>query len=195
MESRKVRIIFIYFIIYRNKEKTKISDDAPQWFDVLPEWKKKQYYEYISKNETTLNILSKQQNWITFNSKTKDRRYPLEKNIQTEKETTSKIMPEWMESKYDKCMKKDDFKLVEYYPTKQKAKQLLSYVDKDLNPSKIKVPAYNKMKSIFSYCDFRNNVMTKKQHEYYDSKVNKLPKHFLEWDDGTKFNPKFKRDK
>ena len=51
------------------------------------------------------------------------------------------------------------------------------------------------MKSIFSYYDIRNNVMTKKQPEYYDSKVNKLPKHFLEWDDGTKFNPKFKRDK
>ena len=29
-------------------------------------------------------------------------------------------MPEWMESKYNKCMKQDDFKLVEYYPNKQK---------------------------------------------------------------------------
>ena len=105
----EIRIIFIYFIIYINKEKTKISDDSPQWFDVLP--KKKQYNEYISKNETTLNILSKQQNWITVNSKTKDRRYLLEKNIQTEKETTSKIMSDWMESKYHKCMKKYDFKV------------------------------------------------------------------------------------
>ena len=80
-------------------------------------------------------------------------------------------MPEWMESKYNKCMKQDDFKLVEYYPTKQKPKQLLSYVDKDLNPSKIKPPEYNKMKSIFSYFDFRNNVMTKQQHEYYHLKL------------------------
>jgi len=151
--------------------------------------------DYIAKNETTLNILSKHQNWITVNSKTKDRRHPLEKNIQTEKETTSKIMPEWMESKYKYCKKEDDFKLVEYYPTKQKAKQLLSYVDKDLNPSKIKPPEYNKMKSIFSYCDFRNNVLTKKQHEYYDSKVSQSPKQFYNWDDGTKFNPKYKRDK
>jgi len=104
-------------------------------------------------------------------------------------------MPEWMESKYKYCKKEDDFKLVEYYPTKQKAKQLLSYVDKDLNPSKIKPPEYNKMKSIFSYCDFRNNVLTKKQHEYYDSKVSQSPKQFYNWDDGTKFNPKYKRDK
>ena len=100
-----------------------------------------------------------------------------------------------MESKYNKCLKQDDFKLIEYYPTKQKAKQLLSYVDKDLNPSKIKPPQFNKMKSIFNYCDFRNNVMTKQQHEYYDSKVSQLPKQFLQWDDGTKFDPKYKRDK
>ena len=37
--------------------------------------------------------------------------------------------------------------------------------------------------------------MTKQQHEYYDSKVNQLPKQFLQWDDGTKFDPKYKRDK
>ena len=188
--------LFIYKIInYRSKEKTKISEEAPEWFDVFPKWKKKQYDDFISKNETTLNILSKHQNWITVNSKTKDRCHPLEKNIQTEKETTSRIMPEWMESKYNDCIKKDDFKLVEYYPTKQKAKQLLIYVDKELNPSKIKPPDYNKMRSIFSYCDFRNNVLTKKQHEYYDSKVNHSPKQFLSWDDQTKFNPKYKRDK
>lgn len=100
-----------------------------------------------------------------------------------------------MESKFNDCPLKNEFKLVEYYPIKQKSKQLLTYVDKDLNPSKIKPPKYNKMKSIFSYCDFRNNVLTKQQHEYYDSKVSQLPKKFLNWDDGTKFNPKYKRDK
>ena len=67
-----------------------------------------------------MSILSKQKYWITVDSKTKDRRHPLEKNIQTEKETTSKIMPEWMESKYNDCLLKEDFKIVEYYPTKQK---------------------------------------------------------------------------
>ncbi len=100
-----------------------------------------------------------------------------------------------MESKYNDCKLKDEFKLVDYYPTKQKAKQLLVYVDRELNPSKIKPPEFNKSKSIFSYNDFRNNVLTKEQHEYYDSKVNQMPKQFLCWDDGTKFNPKYKRDK
>ena len=70
-----------------------------------------------------------------------------------------------------------------------------SDVDKELNPSKVKPPDYNPMKSVFSYCDFRNNVLTKEQHEYFDSKVSQLPKQFLNWDDGTKFNPRYRRDK
>ena len=55
-------------------------------------------------------------------------------------------------------------------------------------------PLSDKNKSIFSYGDFRNNVVTKAQHIYYDSKVSQVPKRFLSWDDKTKFNPKFKKD-
>ena len=109
-------------------------------------------------------------------------------------ETTSKIMPEWMESKYKSCKKEDDFKLVEYYPTKQKAKQLLSYVDKDLNPSKIKSVDFYPRRSIFSFGDFRNNVLTKKEKDIYDAKVSQKPKKFFDWDDGKVFNPKYKKD-
>ena len=100
-----------------------------------------------------------------------------------------------MESRHKQNKKEDDFKLVDFYPIKQKPKQLLVYVDKDLNPSKIKPLKYNKLKSVFSYGDFRNNVLTKKQQEYYDSQVSQLPKQFLKWDDGIKFNPKLKKDK
>lgn len=142
-----------------------------------------------------MHILSRQRDWITVNSKTKDRKHPLEKMVHTNKETTSKIMPKFMEVKYKEFKQKDNFKLVEYYPTKQKAKQLLSLVDIDLNPSKIKPPEINPKKSVFSYCDFRNNVLTKKEHEFYDSKVSQSPKKFFDWDDGIKFNPKYKRDK
>ena len=100
-----------------------------------------------------------------------------------------------MEPRYKQNKKEDDFKLVEFYPIKQKAKQLLLYVDKDLNPLGFKPLKYNKNKSVFSYGDFRNNVLTKKQCEYYDSRVSQLPKRFFNRDDGIKFNPKFKRDK
>ena len=43
----------------------KISKNAPEWFNVFPDWKIKQYKDYIAKNEDTINVLSKHQNWIT----------------------------------------------------------------------------------------------------------------------------------
>ena len=171
------------------------SNDAPDWFNIIPTWKIDQYNDYVGQNETTLNVLSKHQNWMTVDSKSKDRRHPLEKMIHTNKETTSKIMPRWMESKYKDSKLVDKFKLVEYYPQKFKIKQLLTYVDKDLNPSKIRPPEYFPCKSVFSYFDFRNNVLTRKQADYYNSQVNKLPKYFFKWEDNTKFNPKYKKYK
>ena len=83
----------------------------------------------------------------------------------------------------------DKFKLVEYYPQKFKIKQVLTYVDKDLNPSKIKPPEYYPCKSVFSYTDFRNNVLTRKQADYYNSKVNQLPKEFTR--DGVHLLPQY----
>ena len=109
-------------------------------------------------------------------------------------EETSKIMPKWMEIKHKTCKKEDDFKSIEYYPIKQKCTKLMAFVDKDINPPKNKNINYNKNKSVFSYGDFRNNVVTKQQHEYYDSKVSQIPKKFFDWDDKKKFNPKYKKD-
>ena len=45
----------------------------------MPDWKIKQYRDYIGKNEDTINILSKHQNWITTSPLTNDRRHPFEK--------------------------------------------------------------------------------------------------------------------
>lgn len=89
---------------------------------------------------------------------------------------------------------KEVFRSVEYYnPLKQKPKKMMAFVDKDLNPKK-KKEDYNPERSIFCYNDFRNNVNTKKQAEIEDRKVSQLPKKFFDWDDGKKFNPKYKKD-
>ena len=109
-------------------------------------------------------------------------------------EETSKMMPKWMEIKHKYNKKEENFKSIEYYPIKQKCKKQMAFVDKDINPSKNKILDYDKNKSVFSYGDFRNNVTTKKEHEYYDKKVNQKPKKFFDWNDGKKFNPKFKKD-
>ena len=171
-----------------------MSKNAPEWFNILPDWKIEQYKEYLAKNEDTINILSKHQNWITTSPRTYDRKHPLEKKKALNMEETSKIMPKWMEIKHKINQKEEDFKSIEYYPIKQKCKKLMAFVDKDINPPKNKILSYDKNKSIFSYGDFRNNVVTKKDQEFYDKKVSQTPKKFFDWNDGKKFNPKYKKD-
>ena len=160
----------------------------------MPDWKIKQFKDYIARNEDTISVFSKHQSWITTSPLTNDRRHPFEKQKASNIET-SKIMPKWMEIKFKGMKKEENLKSVEYYPIRQKCKKQMVFVDKELNPKKIRPINYDKNKSIFSYGDFRNNVVTKPEHIYYDSKVSKSPKKFFDWDDKTKFNPKFKRDK
>ena len=103
-------------------------------------------------------------------------------------------MPKWMEIKHKNLKKSENFKWAEYFPIKQKAKKLIVFVDKELNPSKIKKVDYNPSRSVFSYGDFRNNVLTKTEKDLFDSKVSQKPRKFFDWADGKRFNPKYKKD-
>ena len=170
--------------------RTKVSNDAPEWFDVCPDWKIKKFEEEMAKKNDTISVFSRYQNWITVTPKNKDRRHALEKVKATNMEESSNIMPKWMVSNH-KGKLNENFKRVEYYPIKQKAKGLMVWVDKDINDKK---NINNPEKSIFSYMDFRNNVVTKKDADYYGGMVPQVPKKFFDWDDGKRFNPKYKKD-
>ena len=63
-------------------------------------------------------------------------------------------------------------------------------VDKDINEKSNTNPE----KSIFSFMDFRNNIFTKKEAEYYGSVIQQVSKKFFDWDDGKIYNPKYKND-
>ena len=182
--------------IYKSShtDNKKISENAPEWFHIFPDWKMEQYKKYLAKNEDTINIISKHQSWLTTSPKTFDRKRPLEKKKVLNVEETSQIMPKWMQIKHKKSKKEDSFKSTKYYPIKQKTKKMMIFVDKDINPPKNRKLNYNKNRSIFSYGDFRHNVITEKQHKYYDSKVSQEPKKFFDWDDKKRFNPKSKKD-
>jgi hypothetical protein len=196
VERREVSNKFIYFINilkYRNYL-TKTSKDAPDWFNVVPSWKAEQFKKYLENNEDTINIISKHQNWITISPRSMDRKHPLEKMKAENMEVTSKIMPKWMEIKHKKAKRLENLKVAEYFPLKQKAKKLIVFVDKDLNPSKLKSIDYDPKRSIFSFGDFRHNIMTKNEKDIYDAKVSQEPKMFFNWDDGKKFVPKYKKD-
>jgi hypothetical protein len=123
-----------------------------------------------------------------------DRNHPLEKMKAENMEVTSKIMPKWMEINHKNVKKSEEFQPAEYFPIKQKAKKLIVFVDKVLNPSKIKSVDYYPARSIFTLGDFRNNVLTKNEKDFYDVKVSQKPRKFFDWDDGKRYNPKYKKD-
>ena len=162
----------------------------------MPEWKVKLFKEELIKKEDTIKVFSRYQNWITVTPKKQDRRKALEKIKILKKDVTSKLMPKWMEIKNkDIKIDKDKFKLMEYNnPLRQKANKMMVYVDKDINPKKLKPLKLNKNKSVFNFGDFRHDVMTKKEAQLYGSQVSQSPKKFFDWDDGKKFNPKYKKD-
>lgn len=190
----RVRILHI---TSRVQNKTKISKEAPEWFHVVPEWKAKKFDEELIKKEDTISVFSRYQNWITVTPRSKDRRHPLEKIKPTKKEDASRTMPKWMELKsYPNLRLTENLKSVSYHPEKSKAKKMMIWVDKDLNQHKpilTEVP-YDPSKSIFSLGDFRQNVITKEETKYFNSRVSQKPKKFFDWDDGKRFNPKYKND-
>lgn len=114
-------------------------------------------------------------------------------------DVTSKLMPKWMEIKYkkekDSTNNSDYFKSVEYNnPLKQMPKRMMSLVDKNINPKRLKPIEYNPNRSVFNFDDFRHNILTKKEADYYGSKVSQLPRKFFDWDDMKRFSPKYKKD-
>ena len=143
-------------------------------------------------------MFSKNQNWLTVTPKKQDRKEALEKKKIIDMDVTSKLMPKWMEIKYKKDsnnINNDLFKSIEYNnPVKQKPKKMMAFVDKDINPKKLKPIDYNPNRSVFNLNDFRHNLLFKNETNFYGSKVSQLPRTFFNWDDGKKFNPKYKKD-
>lgn len=65
----------------------------------------------------------------------------------------------------------------------------------DKNTNNPKDTLNNPNKSVYSIGDYRHNLVLKEDADKYSSTVTQLPKSFLAWDDGKKFNPKLKKDK
>ena len=100
---------------YEKQSKTKVSRQAPEWFQVVTEEKNKKYDEIIAKNEETLSILSRYNKWITVTPKSKNRKMPLEKMKIVKIDETSRIMPNWMQIRANKDIKLcETMKSVEY---------------------------------------------------------------------------------
>lgn len=77
----------------------------------------------------------------------------------------------------------------------------MAWVDKRLNPKQIRTERnlesdkVDETRSIFHIGDFRHNLPTEALARKYDTKISQKPRLFFEWNDGTKFDPKYKKDK
>lgn len=65
----------------------------------------------------------------------------------------------------------------------------------DKNTNNPKDTLNNPNKSIYSIGDYRHNLVMKEDADKYSSTVKQMPKSFLAWDDGKKFNQKYRKDK
>jgi hypothetical protein len=85
------------FILQSNSTRTKVSNDAPEWFHVINEEKAKQFDTEQRNKLDTLLVFSRYNQWVTVTPRSKNRRMPLEKIKSKKTEETSKIMPKWMQ--------------------------------------------------------------------------------------------------
>ena len=69
----------------------------------------------------------------------------------------------------------------------------MALVDKNINNNQDVMN--NPNKSVYSIGDFRHNLIMKEDSDYYTSKVSHVPRTMFAWDDGKRFNPKYKKDK
>ncbi len=140
-------------------------------------------------NKDTISFLSKCTNWKII---TKEE---YKNGISRKAKNDAK----WMEikKKANKNKSEDKFKQVVYYPIKQKAKEMVTYVDKDINQKRLNSINCNKKNpnnSIFSIGDYNHNIMTLSQLNFYGAQVRHTPKTFFDWDDGKRYIPKYKKD-
>lgn len=143
-----------------------MSNDAPEWFNVVTPTKLKALEDKLN-SEETISIISKFQRWITVTPRTKSRRYPLEKERISSMDKTSKIMPKWMQPAHTEKINK-----------------------KKGNGKSNKNPFMeDPLKSVFSIMDYRHNLRTWDEANENQEKIPQQPKKFFNLDDGTRFVP------
>jgi len=153
------------------------SKESPQWFNALTEESKKNLDEKL-KNDGTVFVLSKFQNWITVTPELRNRNQPLEK-ARVKLDHESKIMPQWMQIQATKPV--DPF-------------MKLNMVNHNHKVTLLVEKSQNENKSVFASGDYRHNVFTKEEAKENSRYAKIEEKRYFNWDDQLIFDQKRKRD-
>jgi len=79
---------------------TKVSDKAPDWFQVYNKNTLKETDDKQINKGVSLSVLSGYQGWITITPRSKNRCRPLEMERSASLDQPSKVTPYWMVSKH-----------------------------------------------------------------------------------------------
>lgn len=152
------------------------SKGVPHWMNISSINKAKEKNKQIFNEENagkTISVFSKFKSWITVDGKSPSRKKPLESE-RNNSEKLKLIKPMWMTTSYwnknykDKSTRKkeDIFQATAYKIPKEKNAKVMCLIDKE-NLKR------NSNKAIFSYGDYRHNVMydVKKYNEGITKKV------------------------
>jgi hypothetical protein len=144
-----------------NKEAGDVSEDCPQWFNVKDTPIVKNHD--ISKSQGfdgTVTVLSRITGWITVSPRSRNRQKRLGRYGPFDKEkkganfqNVSDLAPAWMQGEGKRQQEKEYVDLIAHPCVRGEKKRMISVEKKQ------------PVRSVFSFGDFRHNVLTKEEAE------------------------------
>jgi hypothetical protein len=162
------------------------SEDGPDWFKVGESNLVKDHrFENSQGYDGTMTILSRISGWITVSPHSRNRQKRLGRYGPFDKskkgfnfQNVSDLAPSWMQGEYQR-IENPDFKNQIAPANLRKEQKRVFLVEKE--PTK---------KSVFSYGDYRHDVMTSEEAKNYSTGLYQAPQRFIEWKEEVK-NQKF----
>jgi hypothetical protein len=156
-----------------------ISPACPQWFNLMENPAVKNHS--IEKSigfDGTVTVLSRISGWMTVSPKSRNRSKrlgkfgPINKSKKgNDLQNVSDLAPFWMQSEYQRN-KSSQFRNTLAHPCQRKELKRVTLVEKEQIP-----------KSIFSYGDFRHNVLTSQEARESEKGLTMFPKRLIEWNE------------
>lgn len=164
------------------KNRSSISESTPDWFKIseTPSVKNHSIENSIG-FDGTVTVLSRISGWMTVSPSSRNRakrlarHFPFDKSKKgPEMQNNSDLAPTWMQSKYPRNQP-EKFKVSLPHPCQRKERKRLILVEKE-----------QEKKSVFSFGDFRYNVMTKDEMKEFEKGLSLEVSHLIKWDEDLK---------
>ena len=161
------------------RNRSSISDSTPDWFKIseTPSVKNHSIENSIG-FDGAVTVLSRISGWMTVSPSSRNRakrlarHFPFDKTKKgPEMQNNSDLAPIWMQSKYPRNQP-EQFKVSLPHPCQRKERKRLILVEKE-----------QEKKSVFSFGDFRHNVMTKEEVKEFEKGLKLEASNLIKWNE------------